>query len=68
MSLKAFHVFFIVIAILFSFGFGAWGLLSKGTEQAETIRTLALILLPTGIALVVYLILFLKKMRRPELK
>ena len=30
MSLRAFHLFFITVAALFSFAFAAWALLSRG--------------------------------------
>lgn len=35
MSLKAFHIFFIAVSILFSFGFGIWSLHSYFEHGAE---------------------------------
>jgi hypothetical protein len=55
MSLKAFHVFFIVASIALSFGFGAW---SARMNEPSAVRVIAYVL---GAGLVVYLIWFVKK-------
>ena len=60
MSLKFFHIFFISISVLLSFGFGAWLLLSTpgGSALAAALSILA------GIGLIGYGVYFLRKTRR----
>ena len=67
MSLKAFHIFFIVVSILFSFGFGAWGLRAHGAGRDGSILVLAILSLLAGLGLVVYLVTFIRKIRNPRL-
>jgi hypothetical protein len=57
MSIKAVHVLFIVLAAAVSFGFGVWGIRS-GQHLVLASASLA-----AGGALVVYGILFLRKMK-----
>ncbi len=68
MSLKAFHVFFIVVSILFAFGFGAWGLRAHGAGRDGGIFALAVFSLVAGAGLVVYLVTFVRKLRNPRLR
>lgn len=58
MSLKAFHIFFIVLAILLAAGCAAWGF-ANGLAPAFGITCSALTL-----ALVIYGVYFLKKSRK----
>jgi hypothetical protein len=63
MSLKAFHVFFIVIAVLLCLGFGAWCLDSDYARgrPAYTVAGYASFVL--GVLLVVFEIRFLRKFK-----
>lgn len=67
MSLKAFHIFFIVVSILFAFGFGAWGLRAHEAGLDGMILGLSLVSLVAGIGLIVYLVFFLRKLRNPRM-
>ncbi len=63
MSLKAFHIFFIAVSILFSFGFGGWGFneyMSTGVFVHLFFGVLGVV---SGIGLVFYAIKFLKKLK-----
>ncbi|MEE9165846.1 MAG: hypothetical protein V3U24_00065 [Candidatus Neomarinimicrobiota bacterium] len=55
MSLKVFHIFFITVSILFSFGFGIWGLHAylQQTSGVEYLW-LGIVSLLSGAILVVY--------------
>jgi hypothetical protein len=62
MSLKAFHVVFIIAAIALAFGFGAW--LLKGYFSAEGLiwnLIFGLVSIAAGVGLIVYEYFFLKK-------
>ena len=59
MSLKAFHLVFILLSILFSFVFGIWGVMSGGTAEL----VLGVISLVGMVGMSVYLFLFLKKFK-----
>ena len=59
MSLKAFHLVFILLSILFSFVFGIWGGMSGGTAEL----VLGVISLVGMVGMSVYLFLFLKKFK-----
>ena len=64
MSLKAFHVIFITAAVLLAFGFGAWMLnLHKDTQAAGDFN-LGVGSLVVGVALVVYEVYFLRKLKK----
>jgi hypothetical protein len=67
MSLKAFHIFFIIVSILFAFGFGAWGLRAHGAGRDGMILGLAVVSLAAGLGLVVYLVAFVRKLRNPRM-
>jgi hypothetical protein len=62
MSLKHFHVVFIVFAVLISFGFGAWALLAN--DQTTSIRSLGMFSLVIGAALSAYGVWFFQKAKR----
>lgn len=58
MSLKAFHIFFVVVSTLTALGFGVWAL---GQPADAGYRVLGILALLVGIALPVYGWWFLKK-------
>ncbi len=60
MSLKFFHIFFISISVLLSFGFGAWLFLNAGGGSPVAGTSSMLV----GIGLIGYGIYFLKKTKR----
>ena len=59
MSLKAFHLVFILLAILFSFVFGIWGVMSGWTTEL----VMGVLSLIGTVGLSVYLFFFLKKFK-----
>ena len=64
MSLKAFHIFFIALAILISFGFAAWVFLGGAGDRGSTGLTLTGIASGViGVGLIVYGIHFIRKAR-----
>ncbi len=68
MSLKAFHIFFIVVSIVFALGFGVWGIRAHAAGQDGAIRALSIVSLVGGLGLIVYLVLFIRKLRDPGMK
>lgn len=60
MSLKGFHVFFIVVAVLFCAGFTALAFLSSG-RLAEELRIPGFVTAVLGLGLLAYGIWFVKK-------
>jgi hypothetical protein len=63
MSLKAFHVFFIVVATLFSLWFGYWGLRSYMHTGTTSYLLMAIGALVSVILLIWYFRWFLKKLK-----
>ena len=63
MSLKAFHLFFIVVATLAVFGFGAWGVYIFLTEGAVGYLLTGIVALACGVGLVFYAARFVQKMK-----
>ncbi len=61
MSLKNFHIAFITVSVLFFGGLGAWCLLVDGLPQG--LRAMGWISLLCGVAMLVYGLRFLKKMK-----
>jgi hypothetical protein len=61
MSLKTFHIFFIVVSILFSFGFSWWELTSFRTMGQSIDLAFTIISIITGIGLAFYCAWFIKK-------
>lgn len=63
MSLKAFHVVFVLSSILLCFGFGAWAIHARvqGGNLLEFV--LGLVSLAAGVALIVYFKAVMKKLR-----
>ena len=61
MSLKHFHIVFIVLAVLSSLGFGAWALLSDVGVASSSIRITGWLSLVIGAGLAVYGVWFFRK-------
>ena len=59
MSLKLFHILFILLSVLTALGFGLWALLVNGLPGA--FRVMGVLSLVGGLALLIYGIRFLKK-------
>ena len=59
MSLKAFHLVFILLSILFTFVFGIWGVVNGGTS--ELVMGVLSLIGTAGMS--VYLFFFLKKLK-----
>lgn len=63
MSLKSFHLFFILVSILMAAGFGVW-LLNERPMEIESLNVLAALLsFSVGGLLVVYSIRFMRKFK-----
>ncbi len=63
MSLKAFHVVFIVASILLSFLVGAWGIQQYRLESSGSGLALGILFYATGVGLVFYALQFVRKIR-----
>jgi len=63
MSLKAFHVVFVISTILLCFGFGAWAIHARMQGGGLFEFILGLISLLGGVAMIVYFKAVLKKLR-----
>ena len=59
MSLKAFHLVFILLSILFTFAFGIWGVVNGGTSEL----VMGILSLIGTVGMSVYLFFFLKKLK-----
>jgi len=64
MSLKHFHVFFIVLAVLCTLGFGAWALFASSELVGTWGRIGGVISILIGAGLVPYGMWFVKKSKR----
>lgn len=62
MSLKHFHILFIILSVLTTVLFGLWALLMKGLPSG--FKTMGTISLVGGILLFIYGIRFLKKSKK----
>jgi len=63
MSLKAFHLFFITVSILFAIGFTYWEFNSYRTEGQLMDLALVILSFLTALGLIYYCTRFVKKMR-----
>lgn len=63
MSLKAFHIFFIIVSTLCAFGFAAWLLLNDTASLSFLSILEAVAACACGVALMVYGIRFLRKFK-----
>jgi hypothetical protein len=64
MSLKAFHVFFVAIAILMCLSFGVWGIRTESMDNSSTPLALGIVGFAGAAILAVYGVWMLKKLRR----
>lgn len=64
MSLKAFHILFIVLSVAVTLAFGIWALRESAASGQTAIRTWGFISLAASVGLVVYGVAFLKKLKR----
>lgn len=67
MSLKAFHIFFIVISILTCLGFGAWGIHDYGVSNRTVHLILGIASFIVGSALSYYLVKIVAKFKQLNL-
>ena len=63
MSLKAFHVVFIVASIFLSFAVGAWGVVEYRAGGGGQSLAIGVLFYAGGLALVVYAMKFVRKIR-----
>ena len=63
MSLKTFHLIFILIAILFSFGTAWWAFSHPADELDGSLRQVGMISVGVGALFLVYLPFFIRKSR-----
>lgn len=63
MSLKAFHLVFIVASVLLSFLVGAWGVQEYRAEGSGTGLAIGILFYVSGVALVVYALRFVRKVK-----
>jgi ABC-type iron transport system FetAB permease component len=61
MSLKHFHIVFILLAVLAIFGFAAWALLSELGSASSSIRLTGWLSVVLGVVLSVYVVWFYRK-------
>jgi len=64
MSLKAFHIIFVIVSTLFCFGTGVFCLKSHSASPDATMLALGIALNVGGVALLFYGRYFLKKLKR----
>ncbi|MFT4587299.1 MAG: uncharacterized membrane protein HdeD (DUF308 family) [Candidatus Binatia bacterium] len=67
MSLKAFHIIFVIVSTLFSFGTGIFCLKSHSASPDTTLLALGVTLNVGGVALLIYGKYVLKKLKRISL-
>jgi len=63
MSLKAFHLIFIVLSILFSLVFGIWAVVNYSSSDKMEELILGIISLLGSVGMSIYLYFFLKKFK-----
>ena len=63
MSLKSFHLVFIVISILFSLLFGIWAVVNYGSSGRTAELLLGIVSLVGAVGMSIYLFFFLKKFK-----
>lgn len=64
MSLRAFHILFIILSTLLSFGFAVWAYGNYKISQSTTDLVLTVGGAVLGVALVIYGIWFIRKSRK----
>ena len=63
MSLKAFHIIFIAVCVVFSLGFGAWGIREYTASGTVSNLIMGIGAFIAAVALVIYGAWFLKKLK-----
>ncbi len=63
MSLKAFHIIFVTVSVLLSFGMAAWGLHRFLTQGKTSDLLFGIVGIVAAVALLVYGRYFLKKLK-----
>lgn len=63
MSLRAFHIFFIIVSMVLAFGFGVWELVAYTHGGSGSDLALGILALLAGVGLVFYFKAVLKKLR-----
>ena len=63
MSLKAFHLVFVILSIMFSLVFGIWAVLSYVSSGETSKLVLGIISLAGTVGMSIYLFFFLKKFK-----
>ncbi len=63
MSLKAFHVFFVIVSVLCALGFGAWAVADFVRTGRSGVLALAVLGFAAAVALVWYGLWFLRKLK-----
>jgi uncharacterized membrane protein YcjF (UPF0283 family) len=63
MSLKAFHVFFVIVSVLCALGFGGWAVADYARTGRPGVLALAILAFVAAIALVWYGLWFLRKIK-----
>lgn len=63
MSLKAFHVFFVCISVLFAIGFGAWAVADWQRTGSNGSLAMAICGFVAAVALIWYGLWFLRKLK-----
>ena len=64
LSLRSFHVVFIVVSILLSLGVGSWGAQRYLSESSPQGLVLAVIFFLTGVLLLIYAVRYFGKLKR----
>lgn len=63
MSLKAFHILFIACSTLLAFWLGAWAIQAYGRSSQGLLLVSGIAAIAAGAGLIVYGVLFLRKLR-----
>ncbi len=63
MSLKAFHLVFIILSIMFILMFGIWGVVNHGSSGKTAELVMGILSLIGTVGLSIYLYFFLKKFK-----
>ncbi|MGA7159360.1 MAG: hypothetical protein WBZ48_00020 [Bacteroidota bacterium] len=63
MSLKAFHVFFISVSVLLSFGVGGWGVQSYFSDSNDVGILVGIFFILLGVGLAYYEFKFIRKFK-----
>ena len=67
MSLKAFHLLFVIVSILFTLLFGVWAVINYSSSEKLDELILGIVSLVGTVIMSIYLFYFLKKLRMKKL-